>query len=317
MSTDKVYVGIDVAKKSFAVALFDRPEHWTAGNDVAGIAETVARLQALQPTLVAMESTGGLERALAVALTAAGMAVAVVNPARTRNHARALGRLAKTDPIDAAVIAHFAQAIRPVPGHLASSEEQQLKELLARRSQIMADITTEKNRLSVASEPIQARIAAHIAWLQQEVHELDGELEQKLYAQKECKQREAQLCTVPGVGKTIARALIIGLPELGHLDRKKIAALVGVAPWNHDSGKFSGKRYVSGGRPAVRSALYMGALVGTRHNPVIKALYVRLIKAGKCKMVALTACIHKLLLILNAMARDGSFWQHAEAAPSV
>lgn len=313
MSTDKVYVGIDVAKKSFAVAVFDHPEHWTAGNDVTGIADTVARLQALEPTLIVMETTGGLERALAIALTAAGMTVAVVNPARTRAHANSLGRFAKTDPIDAEMIAHFAQAIKPVARPQPSGEDRELKDLLARRTQLIGILTAEKNRLSQAPEQVRTHITDHIAWLEQDIHQIDGELDEKLYAHKEYKQREAQLCTVPGVGKAVARSLIIGLPELGHLDRKKIAALVGVAPWNRDSGKLSGRRFVSGGRAAVRTTLYMAALVGARWNPVIKALYDRLIKAGKCKMVALTACIHKLLLILNAMARDGTFWQTAKA----
>jgi transposase len=309
MSTEKVYVGIDVAKKTFAVAVFDRPEHWTASNDVAGIAETVARLQALEPTLIVMETTGGLERALAVALTASGMTVAVVNPARTRAHALSLGRLAKTDAIDADVIASFAQVIKPAARAQPSREDRELKDLLARRTQLIGILTSEKNRLSVATEQIKAHIAEHIAWLEQDIQRIDGELDEKLQGHKDYKQREAQLCTVPCVGKVVSRALIIDLPELGHLDRKKISALVGVAPWNSDSGQHSGRRFTSGGRATVRTSLYMAALVGTRFNPVIKTLYERLIKAGKCKKVALTACIHKLLLILNAMVRDGTFWQ--------
>lgn len=313
MSTDNVYVGIDVAKKTFAVAVCDRSEHWTASNDVAGIAETVARLQALEPTLIVMETTGGLERPLAIALSAAGLTVSIVNPTRTRAHAVALGRLAKTDPIDAAVIAHFAQAIKPAARPQPSAQDRELKDLLARRSQVMGILTAEKNRLTQATAPIQTHIADHIAWLEQDLQQIDGELDEKLHARTDYTQRQTQLCTVPGVGTAVSRALIIDLPELGHLDRKKIAALVGVVPWNRDSGQLSGKRFVSGGRAAVRTTLYMAALVGTRFNPVIKALYERLIKVGKCKMVALTACMHKLLLILNAMVRDGTFWQPAEA----
>jgi transposase len=309
MSTNPVYVGVDMAKESFAVTVCERPERWTASNNGTGIADTVARLEPLHPTLIVIETTGGLERPLVTALAAAGLPVAVVNPARTRAYALSMGRLAKTDPIDADVIAHFAQAIKPDPQPQPSAADQELKDLLARRSQLIGMLSAEKNRLSGASEPIRTRIAPHITWLEQEIHQLDEELDAKLSANTTSKQRAAQLQTVPGVGKAVARTLIIGLPELGQLDRKKIAALVGVAPWNRDSGKFSGKRFVCGGRSAVRTMLYMAALVGTRWNPVIKAFYERLIKAGKCKSAALTACLHKLLLILNAMVRDGTFWQ--------
>jgi transposase len=299
MSTESVYVGIDVAQDTFDVAVYDSSERWSAHNNVSGIAETVTRLEALKPTLVVLEATGGLERNLASMLAAVQIPVAILNPGRIRAYAKALGRLAKTDRIDAEVIAHFAQAIKPDPQVQPTADAQERKDLLARRNQLVGMMTAEKNRVYRASPPIQVQI--------------DHDLDEKLAADKNYKQRQQLLCSAKGVGPVVARALIVGLPELGQLSGKKISALVGVVPFNRDSGKFSGKRFVSGGRPAVRTALFMAALVGTRWNPVIKELYDRLIKAGKCKMVALTACVHKLLLILNAMVRDGTFWQPIKA----
>jgi transposase len=313
MSTEHVYVGIDVAQETFDVAVYDGAEHWTAQNNASGIAETVTRLEALKPTLVALEATGGLERGLAGMLASVQIPVAVVNPARIRAYAKALGRLAKTDRIDAEVIASFAQAIKPSAQVQPSADAQERKDLLARRNQIMGMITAEKNRLCRASPHIRTTITAHIAWMRQQIEQIDHELDEKLAADKTYKPREQQLRSVKGVGPVIARALIIGLPELGHLPGKKISALVGVVPFNRDSGKFSGTRFIYGGRPAVRTALFMGAMVAARWNPVIKELYDRLIKAGKCKKVALIACVHKLLLILNAMVRDGTFWQPTKA----
>ena len=313
MSTEHVYVGIDVAQETFDVAVYDSSERWTALNTASGIAETVTRLAALKPDLVVLEATGGLQRGLAAMLASVQIPVAVVNPARIRAYAKALGRLAKTDRIDAEVIASFAQAIKPPAQVQPSADAQECKELLARRNQMMGMITAEKNRLHRASPRIQTTIAAHIAWMQQQIKQLDHDLDEKLAADKTYKSREQQLRTVKGIGPVVARAVIIGLPELGHLSGKQISALVGVVPFNRDSGKFSGTRYVYGGRPAVRTALFIAAMVAARWNPAIKDLYDRLIKKGKCKMVALTACLHKLLLILNAMVRDGTFWHHTTA----
>jgi transposase len=309
MSTDNVYVGIDVAQETFDVAVYASTERWTGHNNASGIAETVTRLEALQPTLVVLEATGGLEHGLAGMLAAVQIPVAVVNPARIRAYARALGRLAKTDRLDAEVIAHFAQAIKPVSQAQPTADAQERKDLLARRNQITGMITAEKNRVYRASPHIQTQIEEHIAWMQQQIEQIDRELDEKLATDKQYKQRQHQLCAVEGVGPVVSRAIIIGLPELGHVPGKKISALVGVVPYNRDSGKFAGKRFVCGGRPAVRTALYIAALVGSRWNPVLKELYDRLITAGKCKKVALTACAHKLLLILNAMVRDGTLWQ--------
>lgn len=309
MSTPQVYVGIDVAQDSFDVALYDSTERWTAQNNVSGIADTVTRLEELAPALVVMEATGGLEHGLARMLAAVQIPVAVVNPARIRAYAKALGRLAKTDRLDAEVIAHFAQAIRPAAQAQASADAQERKDLLARRVQLVGIMTGEKNRLHRASPHIQTSIKAHITWLQEQIDQIDDELEEKLSADKQYKQRQQQLRSLKGIGPKTARALIIGLPELGQLSGKQIGALVGVVPFNRDSGQFSGKRFVSGGRAAVRTAMYMAALVASRWNKDIKAMYQRLLKAGKCKPVALTACMHKMLIILNAMVRDGTFWE--------
>jgi transposase len=314
MSTNDGYVGIDVAQNTFDVAVYNSSEHWTADNTASGIADTVARLQALAPTLVVMEATGGLEHGLARMLADVGIDVAVVNPSRIRAFAKAIGRLAKTDRLDAQVIAYFAQAVKPEVRVQPSADAYEQKELLSRRSQVLGMITAEKNRLHRASPGVRTHIMAHITWMEQQVAEIDRALDEKLVADEAYRQRKQQLCSVICVGAVTARAVIIGLPEIGQLSGKKISALVGVVPYNRDSGQFAGKRFVSGGRAAVRTALYMAALVGTRWNPVLKELYQRLIKAGKCKMVALTACVHKLLLILNAMVRDGTFWQSAKAS---
>lgn len=313
MSTDCVYVGVDLAQDTFDVAVCGRSDHWTSDNTATGIAESVARLQELRPVLVVMESTGGLERGLARMLAAVQIPVAVVNPGRIRAFAKAAGRQAKTDRIDAEVIALYAKVMQPPAQIQPSADAQERKDLLARRNQIIGMISAEKNRLYRASPQVRTSITAHIEWMKQQVQQIDHDLDEKLAADKSYKPRERQLRSVKGIGPVVARALIIGLPELGRLPGKKISALVGVAPYNRDSGTFSGKRYVTGGRPAVRSALFVAALVAARWNPVIKDLYDRLMKRGKCKMVALTACVHKLLLILNAMVRDGTLWQPTTA----
>ena len=312
MSTVPVYVGIDVAQETFDVAVHDG-EYWTDRNDASGIADTTARLQSLKPALVVLEATGGLERSLVRALDAVGIEPAVMNPSRIRAYAKALGHLAKTDKIDARVIAHFAQAIRPTPRARRSAGDQELKDLLARRGQLMGMITAEKNRLYRATPAIQVQIKDHIAWMEQQVAQIDRDLSDRMAAEQKLQQRQQQLCTVIGIGPYVSRTLIIDLPELGRLTGKQVAALVGVVPFNRDSGKFTGKRFVTGGRPVVRTALFIAAMVAKRWNPVIKALYDRLIKAGKCKKVAIVACAHKLLLIVNAMVRDGTFWQPVAA----
>ena len=314
MSTDAVYVGVDLAQETFDVAVYGRADHWTAENTASGIAETVSRLQAMHPTLVVMESTGGLEYGLARMLAAVEIPVTVVNPSRIRGFAKAAGRRAKTDRIDAEVIAHFAQAMHPPAQVQPSADAQERKDLLARRTQLVGMMSAEKNRLSRAAPRIRASVTEHINWMTQQVKQIEHELDDKLATDSMFKARERQVRSIKGIGPVVARTLYIGLPELGSVRGKQISALVGVAPYNRDSGMISGKRYVTGGRPAVRTALFMAALVAVRFNPEIKALYERLLKKGKCKMVALTACMHKLLLILNAMVRDGTYWQPTTAS---
>jgi transposase len=313
MSTQTVYVGIDVAQGTFDVAVHETSAAWTGANDSAGIADTIDRLRALEPTLVVLEATGGLERALVTTLDAVGIPTEVVNPSKIRSFAKAIGRLAKTDAIDAKVIAHYAAAIKPTPRRRPTGEAQELMALITRRRQLVDMRTAEKNRLHQALSSLHAGIEAHINWIDEQVAQIDQELDDKMGTNKTWTQRESQLRTVPGVGPVIARTLIIALPELGQLNRKQIAALVGVAPMNRDSGRYRGKRTTWGGRSDVRAVLHMGALTAVRWNPVLKAFYDRLVKAGKLKMVALTACIHKLLIILNAMVRDGTLWQTSSA----
>lgn len=309
MSTQIWYVGIDVAKESFAVAVHETDTAWTAANTASGIAETLDRLRTLGSVLVVLEATGGCERGLVTALDAVGLPTCVVNPCRTRAFARAIGRMAKTDALDAQVIAHYAAALRPVPLSRPSADLQDVKTFIVRRRQLVDMRTQEKNRLLQAPVSLQPSITALIQVLDEQIAQIDQLLDDKMGTHRTWQQRESQLRSVPGVGRVIARTLIVALPELGQLNRKQIAALVGVAPLNRDSGHHTGKRTTWGGRADVRAVLHMGAMTAIRWNPVLKAFYERLIKAGKIKMVALTACIHKLLIILNAMVRDGTFWQ--------
>lgn len=314
MSTQTRYVGIDVAKETFAVAVHDTSMAWTGSNTASGIAETLDRLIELGPVLVVLEATGGCERALVLALDAGGLPTCVVNPCRTRAFAKAIGRLAKTDAVDAQVIAQYAAAIRPTPLPRPSAEAEEAKALIVRRRQLVDMRTQEKNRLQQALPGLVPSITALIQVLDEQIAQIDQTLDNTMGTNRAWVQRENQLRSVPGVGRVIAQTLIVALPELGQLNRKQIAALVGVAPMNRDSGRHSGKRTTWGGRSDVRAVLHMGAMTAIRWNPVLKAFYERLIKVGKIKMVALTACIHKLLIILNAMVRDGTLWQAAATA---
>ncbi len=256
-----------------------------------------------------LEASGGWELAVTAALGVAKLPVAVVNPRQVHDFAKAVGQLAKTDRLDAQVLARFGEAVHPEPRPLPAADAQALAALLARRRQVVAMRTAERQRLGTAPAAVRARIEAHIAWLEQEVAELDGDLGLLLRASPLWREREALLRSVPGIGPVVATTLVADLPELGQLDRKRIAALVGLAPLSRDSGTVRGKRLVWGGRGRVRSALYMATLVATRFNPVIRAFYERLLKAGKAKKVALTACMHKLLLILNALVRANVPWR--------
>ena len=263
-----------------------------------------------------MEATGGLEGPVAAALAVAKIPTAVVNPRQVRDFARATGRLAKTDAIDATVLAHFAEALHPEPRPLPDKKSKEMSDLLARRGQVVGMITAEKNRLSrVVSLRVVEAIKAHIVFLDEELKDIDNDLKQAVMSSPLWRAKEDLLQSVPGIGHVTSITLLCELPELGTLGRKEIACLVGVAPINRDSGTYRGKRMVYGGRARVRSALYMATLVATQHNPVIRAFYHRLVEAGKAKKVALTACMRKLLTILNAMIKHNTPWAYQIIGP--
>ena len=306
-----IYVGIDVAKARVDVAVRPVGDRCEVSNDEAGIAELVAQMQHLKPAALVLEASGGLELPLVAALAAASLPVVVVNPRQVRDFAKATGRLAKTDSLDAAVLAHFAEAVRPPLRPLRDADTQVLNSLVARRHQVMTMLVAEKNRLSSATTAVRPSIEAHIAWLKQELDDLDQGLRQTLRQSAVWREKDDLLRSVPGVGEQISLTLLAYLPELGTLNRRQIAALVGVAPFNRDSGTLRGKRTVWGGRARVRTALYMGAMVASRFNPVIRDFYQRLLSAGKPKKLALTACMRKLLVILNSMLKHGSSWNQA------
>ena len=306
------HVGIDVSKERLDVCSLPDGGTFSVANDRAGIDELIARLlEGVRPELVVLEATGKYERPAAVAVAAAGIAVAVVNPRQARDFAKAAGRLAKTDRIDAQVLARFAGAVGPRPSVLPDEEARVLQDILVRRRQLLEMMVAEKNRLQMASEAVARRIAAHVRWLEKELSRVDRELDEAVRESETWRANEELLRSVPGVGPVLARTLLAELPELGTLPRRRLCALVGVAPFNRDSGTFRGKRQVWGGRAPVRAALYMGALVATRHNPLIREFYERLLAAGKPKKVALVACMRKLLSILNAVMRDRVPWHSA------
>jgi transposase len=298
-----------VAKGWLDVAQRPGGEAWRVTNDERGIADLVARLKALRPTLVLLEATGGMEIPAVAALAAAGLDAVVVNPRQVRQFAGATGRLAKTDAIDAQVLAQFGEAVQPEVRPLPDTATQELAALVARRRQLIEMLTAEKNRLRLATKKVRRNIEAHIRWLEGELLDLDDGLGDVIRSSPVWRERDDLLRSVPGVGPVLSSVLLAHLPELGRLNRKEIAALAGVAPLNRDSGQFRGRRTVWGGRSQVRAALYMAALVATRFNPAIRAFYQRLGAAGKPKKVALTACMRKLLTMLNAMARHQTPWQ--------
>ena len=309
MEQEAVYVGIDVPKACVDVAVRPTGQMWTISNDESGIREPVSRLRALDPAMVVLESTGGLELPSVAALAAAALPVAIVNPRQVRDFARATGTLAKTDAPDAAALAHFAGAVRPVVRPLKDAETQVLSSPVARRHQVVSIVVAEKNRLGSAIAAVRPRIEAHIAWLEQELSDVDEGLRQTLRSSPEWREKDDILRSVPGVGEQLSLALLSQLPELGTLNRRQVAAPVGVAPFNRDSGTLRGKRQIWGGRARLRAVLYMGAMVASRFNPVIRDFYQRLLAAGKPKKVALTACMRKLLVILNSMLKHRSSWR--------
>lgn len=302
------FIGIDVSKARLDVAMRPSGENESVSNDQPGIKALVKRLSELQPALIVLEATGGVERQLTRALASAELPVVVVNPRQVRDFAKATGQLAKTDSIDARVLARFAQAVRPAVRPLPNEITLELRALIARRRQITEMIVAERNRLGAASKSVRKRIDAHIRWLEGELGRADKDLDQSIRQSPIWKENEELLRSVPSIGPVISRTVLAELPELGQLNRKQIAALVGVAPLNRDSGTLRGRRAIWGGRATVRAALYMAALVASRRNPVIRAFYKRLRTAGKAPKVALVACMRKLLTILNSMIKHKTHW---------
>jgi transposase len=311
------YAGIDVAKDHLDVVLRPSGKYLRTGNDERGIGSLVYRLREEDVALVVLEATGGLEQEVSAVLAAEGFAVAVVNPRQVRDFAKATGRLAKTDRIDAAVLAHFAEAVRPEPRPLADDDARKLGAIVLRRRQILAMITAEGNRARTAPKPVRRRIEVHLRWLRKELERVNEELEWTLRESPVWREKDDLLRSVPGVGPTLSATLLAEMPELEHLDRRRLAALAGVAPLNRDSGTLRGIRTVWGGRSGVRTTLYMATLCATRHNPAIRRFYERLVAAGKPKKVALTACMRKLLTILGAILRSRSPWRSPEVGAAV
>lgn len=305
-----ISVGIDVSKENLDVDFAPTREPLRLANDPAGHAALVKRLSAMDIRVIVIEATGGYERAIVAELAAASLPVVVVNPRQVRDFARALGRLAKTDQIDAAVLADFGHAIQPPQRPLADAETRQMQEKLARRRQLVDMITAETNRLEhVTTAGVRRSIAAVLKLLGKQLQQIEDDLDQAIRRSPVWQAKADLLLSVPGVGPQTTRTLLVQLPELGHCSRQQIAALVGVAPLNRDSGKHRGRRTIWGGRSEVRACLYMAALSATRFNPRIRPHYERLLAAGKCKKLALTACMRKLLTMLNAMVRDNRPWK--------
>lgn len=303
----QVFVGIDVSQDYLDVYIIPEGNQIRVRNNQAGVKKLVKKLKGYQPEIVVLESTGGLEKLVLSQLSIGEIKVAMVNPRKVRGYATALGK-AKTDALDAQVLADFARVMHPSPYRAPSEAEQQLVELVTRRRQLVEMRVAEKNRLSRAPKFVQEDIQQHIDYLEQSIKKLDEQIEQ-LSQQADWQSKREILMSAPGIGLATCAVCLAELPELGTLDDKKIARLVGVAPINRDSGRFKGKRMIEGGRAHVRAALYMATLVATRHNPVIRQFYQRLLERGKLKKVALTACLRKFLIILNAMVRDGSLWR--------
>lgn len=308
------FCGIDVSKDRLDVAVRPSGEVFAVARDADGIDGLIARIAPLCPTAVAVEATGGYETVVAASLAAAGLAVVVVNPAQVRGFARALGQRAKTDPIDARIIAHFVEATKPEIRPLADAETRMLADLVARRRQIVQMIVAERQRQRrLPDKRLQKSIARLLAALQKELSSLETDIDDAVRGSPAWRDKEDLLASVPGIGKIIARTLLAELPELGALDRRKIAALVGLAPWTRQSGQWKGKSFIGGGRADVRAALFTGAMVAARYNPDLKVFRDKLVQAGKPKLVALVATARKLLTILNAIVRDQQPWRQQTA----
>ena len=309
MSETKIFVGVDVSKARLDVAVRPSGDMLTVRHDESGIAGLIMRLQAWQPTAVVLEATGDLECTVVSALAAAGLPVHVVNPRHVREFARATGRLAKTDALDAQILAQFGEVLRPAPRSLPDEATQALSADLARRRQLLEMLIAEKQRHSQAAARLKPGIATPIAWLTADLPRVDADLTLAIRQSPVWREQDDLLQSMPGVGPGLSRTMLAELPELGTLPSKQLAALVGIAPLNRDSGTLRGKRTIWGGRAVVRTALYMAALAATKWNPVIKAFYHQFLARGKAKKVALVACMHKLLIILNAMVKYRTPWR--------
>jgi transposase len=310
LSKQKTNIGIDVSKQLLEVAVHESDFRYHCPNQARAFAELRAELIALRPARIVLEATAGLEKPVVAALHAAGLPVVVVNPRQVRAFAKAIGQLAKTDRLDAAVLAHFAAALKPPLRPLKSKEAQDLEALMGRRGQLVEMLVAEKNRRhSATSEVVRETIKEHIDWLEDRIAELDEQLQARLVSSAEWQHKDAILRSVPGIGTVVSFSLLAELPELGTLNRQRISKLVGVAPLNCDSGQQRGLRHIFGGRARVRSMLYMAALTALRFNPVIKEFYQRLVGKGKPHKVALTACMRKLLSIINLMVRNQTLWK--------
>jgi transposase len=305
------YIGIDIAKDSMEVAVHESQEKWSFANDETGIAKLKTRMKKLKPSLIVMEATGGYEVAVAAELHSLGFPVAVVNPRHIRDFARSVGILAKTDALDAKVIARYAATVKPEARALPAEDTRRLGVIMMRRRQIVVMRTAEKNRLHQADPEIKGRIKVHITWLEQELDDINKELKQMIESSPEWKEKNDILQSVPGVGQNLAMTILSDFPELGQLNRKQAAALSGVAPFNRDSGIMRGKRSIWGGRGVVRAAVYMSIVSAIRFNPQIKTFYQRLVKAGKLRKVAMVACMRKLLCILNVMLKNHTSWNYS------
>ena len=309
---DAIYVGIDVSQARLDVHVRPSGEAFAVARDGKGLEELIERLRAFSPQLIAVEATGGFETIVAAALAGAGLPLVVVNPAQIRHFAHALGKRAKTDPIDAAVIAHFVEAVKPELRALPDEAQRLLAELVGRRRQIIEMMVAERQREKrAANVRVRKSILRHIRVLEKELPEIDEDIGTLVRGSPVWRKKEDLLVSFPGIGNTLARTLLAEVPELGELTRREIASLVGVAPFTRQSGRWKGKSMIAGGRGSARTALYLAALVASRHNPILKAFYMRLLAAGKPKMVALIAVARKILTTLNAMLRDKRKWQSA------
>jgi len=310
MVEEETFVGIDVGKQSLDVYVLPSDEHWVQENNQEGIDRLVARLAEIGTSLVVMEPTGGLEMPLAGALVAAGLKVCVVNPSWTRNFARATGQIAKNDRVDAKILACFGKVLKPQARPLKDDLTQELSALMARRRQLTKMLVAEKNRLTTAHRSVRASIEQTVRWLKKMLDDLDRDLDQRIKASPVWSEKQEILLSVKGVGPTLARTILSGLPELGQLSRRQAASLVGVAPYDDDSGLRKGQRHIWGGRAYVRNVLYMATLAAVRFNPRIRDYYQKLLAENKAPKVALVAAMRKLLTILNAMLRDNTVWQN-------